>query len=225
MFRPSRKFFLSIIVSVSTVVISALSFGCSGPESEEHKSVKLPPILAPGVISVDVLEAGQPEHYWLYEVRPASGLVQLVRESTFQDYKHEDIPEAFQEPSGAIEACAKNPKARSPDGLYWAYCRGAGSEEFYVSSATSAQTLHVWKPSKRIAGFAWAPNSNSVAILRASGHLGMSPLELLAFASGHPVNHDTIFLDVLDVRTGKTTEYVVRKNVISAFTRITSWSD
>ena len=133
------------------------------------------------------------------------------------------MPQAFQKPAGAITTCATNPQASSPNGQYVAACKDKGSEEFYLADNNSAKVLYDWKSNKEIRGFAWAPNSNSVAIVCMTGRLGLSPLELLALVSGHPVPHDTIFLDVVDVRTGKVTEYVLRRNVISAFTRILNW--
>ena len=81
-----------------------------------------------------------------------------------------------------------------------------------------------WNTEKAIRGFAWAPNSSSVSVLTTSGRLGSSPLELLAFASGHPVSHDTVSLSIWDIHTGTATEYLVRKNVVSSFTRILGWS-
>jgi hypothetical protein len=56
-------------------------------------------------------------------------------------------------------------------------------------------------------------------------HVGKSPLELLSALSGHPVPHDTVFLDIMDVQTRKVVEYVVRKDVVSSFTRILKWSE
>ena len=53
----------------------------------------------------------------------------------------------------------------------------------------------------------------------------MGPLELLAAFGGHPVHHDTIFLDFLDVKTGKTTEYLIRSDVVSSFIRILKWGE
>lgn len=82
------------------------------------------------------------------------------------------------------------------------------------------------KPKDRgIRGFAWAPNSGSVAILSVSSYIGKRPQELLAALSGHPVPHDTVFLDVFNVRTGQVTEYTIRSNVVSSFTRILNWSE
>lgn len=183
--------------------------------------------VAPGVILVDVLESGKPEHYWRYEVQPMVGLVRKVKEESFQDYAHENIPHVFLQPTGAIEACAKRPEANSPDGDYLAYCTRTGSDEFFVIDKKTGETLYHWKPEKwrGIQGFAWAPNSHSVAFLNVSSYYGKSPLELISGLSGHPVPHDTIFLDFLDVRAWKITEYEVRRDVPYSFTRILNWSE
>jgi hypothetical protein len=113
----------------------------------------------------------------------------------------------------------------SPDGKLQALCSAGEDDQLSVTDRTGA-VLCTWNPGKRrIRGFAWAPTSSSVAILDNSSRFGMGPLELLAALSGHPVPHDTIFLDFLDVKTGKATEYLIRANVVSSFTRILKWGD
>ncbi|MGB6961537.1 MAG: hypothetical protein WBF01_14125 [Candidatus Acidiferrum sp.] len=216
------------LLKVLFLGVSIVVAGCSNsqPENITHQTV-LSSDVAPGVVLIDILEAGRPEHYWQYEVQPTGGLVREVKEERFQDFAHEDIPHTFQQPSGAIETCSRTPKANSPDGSYLAYCSKFSSDEFFVINRETTEALCHWKPTawRGIKGFAWAPNSNSVAFLDESEYYGKSPLELLSGLSGHPVPHDTVYLDVLDVRTGAATEYMVRKNVISAFTRILEWSE
>ena len=74
--------------------------GCSGSTEWTEQQAKISGDIAPGVILVDVLgvgvsESGQPEHYFQYEVQPATGSVCKVKEERFQDYKHKDIPHTF----------------------------------------------------------------------------------------------------------------------------------
>jgi hypothetical protein len=181
--------------------------------------------VAPGAILVDILKSGHPENYWQYEVRPTTGVVRKVKEETFPDYAHENLPHVFLQPAGAIGACSSDTRAASPDGKYLAYCTPS-EPGLFVADKKSAATLYFWKSQewRGIRGFGWSPNSQSVAILNISSYYGKSPLELLSGLSGHPVPHDTIFLDVLDVRTGKVTEYPIRENVPYSFTRILDWS-
>jgi hypothetical protein len=100
------------------------------------------------------------------------------------------------------------------------------SDEFSVIRNKTTETLYHWNPKdwRGVRGFVWAPNSRSVAFLNKSEYYRKSPLELLSALSGHPVPHDTVFLNVLDVGTGRVSEYVVRRNVYAAFTRILNWS-
>jgi len=98
-----------------------------------------------------------------------------------------------------------------------------GNEQFLVVQDNTGATVSQWKRSRGIRGFAWAPNSRSIAVLNTANHIGLSPLELLSALSGHPVPHDTVFLDIVDVQTKKVAEYVVRKDVVSSFTRILKW--
>ena len=112
----------SIFPRVLYVALSFELIGCLSSRSEQPtRQTVLSADVAPGVILVDVLESGKPEHYWQYEVQPMVGLVRKVKEESFQDYAHENIPHVFLQPTGAIEACAKRPEANSPDGDYLAY--------------------------------------------------------------------------------------------------------
>lgn len=215
-----------LLLIVAPIALALPLIGCSSRRTEQpaHQAIMNGDV-APGIILVDILEPGHPEHYWQYEVQPTAGLVRRVQEKTFPDYAHEDLPHVFFQPAGAIGTCSSDTKAGSPDGKYVAYCQGSESGLF-VADEKGAETSCLWMPQewRGIRGFGWAANSQSVAILNVSSYYGKSPLELLSSLSGHPVPHDTIFLNILDVRTGKTTEYLVRKDVPYSFTRILSWS-
>ena len=212
------------------IILAIHLLGCSSSPSRQPVSQTVGTEVAPGVILTDVLEGGQPpQHYWQYEVRPAAGSVRMVKEEEIQNIYARHIPETFQWPTGAIEACAKRPEANSPDGKYVARCMTSKkeTEEFLVIDDKSGVTVCDWKPqdSRGIRGFAWSPNSRSIAVLNTSNYVGKSPLELLSALSGHPVPHDTVFLDIMDVQTRRVVEYVVRKDVVSSFTRILKWSE
>jgi hypothetical protein len=212
------------------IILAIHLLGCSSSPSRQPVSQTIVGAdVAPGVILTDVLEGGQPRHYWQYEVRPATGSVRMVKEQEIQNIYTQHIPETFQWPTGAIEACAKKPEANSPDRKYVARCMTSKkeTEEFLVVDDKSGVTVCHWKPqdSRGIRGFAWSPNSRSIAVLNTSNHVGKSPLELLSALSGHPVPHDTVFLDIMDVQTRRVVEYVVRKDVVSSFTRILKWSE
>lgn len=209
-------------------VLSVAVTGCSSSQTGNlpHQTT-LNRDVAPGVILVDVLEGGRSERYWQYEIQPTAGVVREAKQERFQDSAHEDFPHVIQQPSGAIETCTKTPEANSPDQNYSAYCTHFNSDEFFVIDRKTKETLYQWKPEewRGISGFVWVPNSRSVAFLNVSSHYGKGPLELISALSGHPVPHDTVFLDVVDVRTARVVEYVVRRNVVSSFTRILKWSE
>jgi len=221
----SREYGLLLAVVLIVLAFSLVGFWSGGKEPPERQAT-LSADAAPGVILIDLLESGHPEHYWQYTVQPPMGLVRKVKDETYSDYAHEKIPHVFLTPAGAIGACSADTKAASPDGRYVAYCTSS-ENGFFVADKRGSGILMVWKPQewRGIRGFGWAPNSGSVAILNVSSYYGKSPLELLSGLSGHPVPHDTVFLDIIDVRTGKTTEYLVRKNVPYSFTRILNWSE
>ena len=217
---------LGTLLRLMSIALAFPLISCSSGRTEQPAGqATMGGDVAPGVILVDILESGHPESYWQYEVRPTTGSIHKVTEETFPDYAHENIPHVFLQPAGAIGACSSDTKAGSPDRKYLAYCTGS-EWGLFVTDSKSADILSHWVPQewRGIRGFGWAPNSQSVAILNISSYYGKSPLERLSGLSGHPVPHDTIFLDILDVRTGKTTEYLVRENVPYSFTRILNWS-
>jgi hypothetical protein len=227
-FLPIRSKFILSALFIGVIEL----IGCSSSTERTEHQAKLSADVAPGVILIDVLgigvsESGQPEHYYQYEVQPATGLVRKVKEERFQDYKHRNIPDTFYEATGAIEGCRKEPQESSRDREYWAYCRRGEADQFFVDDKKTAQSLYHGTLGDRrgIRGFGWAPNSRSVAVLNSSSRLGKTPMELLSALSGHPVPHDTVFLTILNVRTGQTTEYLIRNDVPSALTRILNWSE
>jgi hypothetical protein len=213
-----------IVVSAFVLALIVDLTGCSRSQKEQPTSqTPLAADVAPGTLSIDILGA-DPEHYWQYEVRPTIGLVRKVKEQNTD----EDMPHVFSQPAGAIQSCGgSRPEVSSLDGKYLAYCTGSRSEEFFVLDKKTNVMLYHWKPEewRGIRGFVWAPNSHSVALLNISERYGKNPLEIFSALTGHPVPHDTIYLDVLDPRIGKVTGYIVRSNVVSAFTRILNWSE
>jgi hypothetical protein len=205
-----------------SVVLVFLQAGCAQVQLASPKA--LGGDVAPGVIVIDILGGGQPMHYWQYLVQPSAAVVRIAVENVVSDPRHPDMPRAFQQPAGSFDSCGRSPRAASPDRALVAFCSKEASFTLHVIDGRSGTTVCEWKSDNQIRGFAWAPNSNSLAILNSSSRQGRKPLELFALVSGHPVNHDNIFLDLLDVKTSVSTKYLIRPDVISSFTRILEWS-
>jgi hypothetical protein len=74
-----------------------------------------------------------------------------------------------------------------------------------------------------ISGFAWSPDSQSVALLDKLEVYGDDPLEKLSAWAGHPVPHDAVYIHVIPVSTMHPVEYKIRADVYAAFTRILAW--
>lgn len=225
-----RCFGQSALLQIVLIALASSLIACSRAKMEQSPLLSSRAIMsgdvAPGVILIDILKSGHPENYWQYEVQPASGSVRKVKEETFRDYAHQNIPHDVFLPAGAIGACPSDTKAVSPDLSFIAYCAGASEGGLAIADAKTLGILFLWKPQewRGISGFGWSPNSHSIAILNRSSFYGNTPPERLSGKLGHPVPHDTIFLDVLDVRTGKASEYLVREDVPYSFARILNWS-
>ena len=220
---------IKVLLIVSAIhLIGVLVAGAQKPGRQMSGDV------APGIILIDLSGSRSDTSYWQYEVQPATGRVQIVKEHNAKDRSRLEIPRTFLEPTGAIGACSEEPKvprceAVSDDGKFIVRhnTTSKGRDELVVMDATTSSTPYHWMPRewRKIEGFGWAPNSHSIAILNHAEHYGkINPLELLAAGSGHPVPHDTFYLDILDTRTGTVTEYLIRKNIGDASGRILSWS-
>jgi hypothetical protein len=215
------------LINVLICAIIVPLVGCS--RSERVPRIVTSAGVAPGSVLIDILQSGTPEWYWQYEVVPEKGTVRCVKREIFLDYQHEDLPTEYIQPPVGATGCDETRQAVSPDGKLRAFCSDGWNYGYYhhlsVTDA-SGEVLFVWNPGNRlISGFAWAPNSNSLGILNKTERYGMWPLELLSAIAGHPVPHHTIFLDFLDVKTGKATEFQIRANVVNAFSRMLAWVD
>jgi len=176
-----------------------------------------------GTITVDILAAGR---YWQYALRPKDGTVTRTSEQQFSTKQNSTIPPGYLKPTGAIVSCTDKPEAMSPDGSFVATCEGSlTSRAFVITDRSTKKELLRWAPTeyRGIRGFAWAPDSKSIAVLNESEHYGKGPLELLSGLSGHPVPHNTVFVELFVTDGWKPTEYVIQKDVINAFIRILDW--
>jgi hypothetical protein len=163
-----RQLVTRTMKSTAILILAIHLVGCSSSRSRQPvPQTVVSADVAPGTILVDVLEGGQPpQHYWQYEVQPAAGTVRMVKEEEIQNRYTRHIPETFQGPTGAIEACAGGKLTR------WKV-RGRcmtskkETEEFLVIEDKSGVTACHWKPqdSRGIRGFAWSPNSRSIVVL------------------------------------------------------------
>jgi hypothetical protein len=182
--------------------------------------------VAPGTILVDV-DGGGP--YWQYEINPSAGTHRLIREDESKD-NYLRRAKTFQKPTGAIDGCdsSNKPEAASNDGKFLARCTEVSRrvDNLLLIDIRGSKISYQWSPvGRRIQGFAWAPNSRSVAVLNDSSYIGMRPLEMLEALSGHPVSHCTVYLDIIEADTGNVTEYPVAGNVTNSWERILNWSE
>jgi hypothetical protein len=218
----SKAFFIAAILLNST-----MGYSSKNDETVKHQAL----VAVQGIITVDILAAGR---YRQYTLRPVDGTVTRTSEQQFSTKRNSTIPSGYLKPAGAILSCTDKPEAISPDGSFVATCEdfltkvagGEGRSRAFVNTDRSTKKeLFRWAPSeyRSICGFAWAPDSKSVAVLNESEHYGKNPLELFWGLSGHPIPHNTVFVELFVTDGWKPTEYVIQKDVISASTRILDW--
>ena len=194
---------------------------------------------ARGVIVVGIVSNGaRTDHHWEYQVTPLTGSILMVKDRTIP---HRSAgPPPYAEPSalrlaeaGDIQTCLRCPAVTSSDGRCVARCHdlqkpdhSPGDDVVVVTSAESSTVLSRWNHKGRmIRGLAWSPDSKSVAVLNESEHYSKSPVGVISGLAGHPIPHSSVFLDIVDVRTGSVAEYLLRADVVYAYPRILSWND
>ena len=221
-------------VLIFAVLVTA---GCGSQHGTSAPQPVVVREIAPGRIIVDVLERRGREHYYVYTVTPSNGSVDLASTETFADFQHEKLAPHYKEPSGAIGNCAsKEPAAESPDRSYVASCtvdvQPSGrfarkyAQVFLIHDKNTGNEVLHWKLDEQrlIRGFAWSPNSKSIALLSCEEAYGKGPLELISAWVGHPVPHCTVSLYLIPVSSMQPIEYRIRNDVLYAYTRILDWS-
>jgi hypothetical protein len=211
----SKAFFIADILLNST-----MGYSSNNDETVKHQALAA----VQGTITVDILAAGR---YWRYTLRPVDGTVTRTSEQQFSTKRNSTIPPGYLKPTGAILSCTDKPEAMSPDGSFVATCEGSlnSPKAFVITNRSTKKELLRWAPSeyRDIRGFAWAPDSKSVAVLNESENYGKNPLEILSGLSGHPVPHNNVFVELFVTDGWKHTEYVIRKDVTNASIRILDW--
>jgi hypothetical protein len=218
----NKAFFIAAILLNST-----MGYSSNNDETVKHQALAA----VQGTITVDILAAGR---YRQYTLHPVDGTVTRTSEQQFSTKRNSTIPPGYLKPTGAILSCTDKPEAMSPDGRFVATCESslakvAGGEgrnrALVITDRSTKKELFRWAPSeyRDIGGFAWAPDSKSIAVLNESEHYGKNPLELFLGLSGHPVPHNTVFVELFITDGWKPTEYVIQKDVISPSIRILDW--
>ena len=67
---------------------------------------------------------------------------------------------------------------------------------------------------------AWGHDSKSVAILNSSVRIGLAPHEVLWACAGHPVGHNTYYIDVINIDNGESKEFPVVRNIIGGWGQV-----
>jgi hypothetical protein len=164
--------------------------------------------------------------YRQYEVEVLSGNARLVRDEPLRNDDPSQIPQDFDQPGGALEGCGEKPTAASPREHYKAQCTGTAFQDESITVFDTGQSspIREWQHTDRsIRGFAWASDGNSIAILSETERYSKSPVGMLSALSGHPIPLSAVYLDIVNIETGRVSEVLVRAEVRYAFSRILRW--
>jgi hypothetical protein len=181
--------------------------------------------IASGSIKIDVISPRTAEdQYWRYRLVPSLGQVGQSEAGRQVAVRGPASPFI----NGAD--CFQGADFTSPDHQFSARCFGEESRkapQFTITALSTGRIIFRWAPSewRGIDGFAWSPNSRSVALANYSEHYGKGVFDRFWAKAGHPVPYHTIYVDIIDVEHQVSAEYQIRKDVVTGSARILEWSD
>jgi hypothetical protein len=99
--------------------------------------------------------------------------------------------------------CYRSPKLESPNGKFAARCEGPmpgiprddQTDSIVVEDEQGKEIFRQGVDyTLRVIGYAWSPDSRSIAVAESSEHWGLNPLDLLGALSGHPTPIYTFYV-------------------------------
>jgi hypothetical protein len=234
---------LSLIFCLITVGLAGCS--SSGPPYTKWDSPQtpLPLEIAAGAVTVDILGINKPllpisdpvQQYWIFTLQLNTGVLNLDSWDTFSDSSKAKYAQ-LQNSAGHVNDCKNPPVAMSPNGQDALRCEEEKAANgkilengFVVTDAvTHADVMRKQlDPSRVIAGYAWAPNSQAVAVLSSSQEYndkfgGLQERWSRVFS--YPLR--TYYLDIYNIKSGVWREYMIRRNVPErGWARILGWTE
>ena len=202
--------------------------GCES-HGDKHRVYQAAPEFG-GVITVAISEPqGQKYSNYIFEVRPSAGRTDLVKQAVTESAELQ-VDAAS---TGHI-SCSSSPRLPSPNGKFVVRCEGPApgslsmNEHDYVifedRTEHQLQRNGIWHV-LRVVGFAWSPDSKSVAVLCASTTPSDRPVDLLARATGSAVPDFDYNLELFSVENDSVSRHLpyIRANSRYGFGAITSW--
>jgi hypothetical protein len=180
----------------ASVLILCCLTGCAS-------QTKMSPALAPGKLTVKVSHPtifGFSDAF--YEIVPAKGSVRrfLTRPKHWQ----------------AIEIhCFPGSRLTSPDGSLTAHCyQSSPGEPVHFWITDEEGTVYDWPLGSRFTrSWFWFPSSKAVALITESTKQGTGPYDKIWASAGHPVPHNDVYVNIVDVYGKQVTEYLVGRNI------------
>lgn len=187
---------------------------------------------ANGVLLIEIAGRGKAEyHVWRYELRPHAGSLRIISDELAkpgsQVYK-EESPSSVESQECGMDLTRQ---LNSPNETYTAKCIPSNGSWTWgnavqLTEAKKSGILYHWNLKGRyVRRLAWRPDSGALAILNVSERSSRDPAGIFSALSGHPIPHETFYIDIIDVSTRKTVEYLIRDNVLYGEAEIIGWSE
>ncbi len=216
--------------SLLLLAVAAVLAGCSIGSHDGPSSFPTSPNFK-GKITMVVSEPHQhSDEIRTYQYDLDAGILELKQVKESSDGKVEIQRFA----TGGV-TCYNSPPLQSPDGKLVAHCEGPfpglprGTQaDFIVVEDMSGKQIYkqaVWY-SFRIIGYAWGPDSRSIAVAESYSSTSLRPLDLLAALGGHPIPVYEFYVHLLRIDGSKpewTLPYV-REGSRLGFGMLTGWN-
>ena len=135
------------------------------------------------------------------------------------------------DPTARVEGCSLRPVAYSPDRKFLATCTGdvlatmigAKPDQFAIAKVSSAAVECRGLKGRAIGGFLWSPDSKAVAVLAYDTRVSLNPRYWFYALSGHPVQFETYYLNIVDTATLAVTSYRIPLETSGGSAALLKW--
>jgi hypothetical protein len=201
---------------ILTLVSSVFAFGCA----EKNANVPVRRAKIDGRIIVSVFQAKETPS--VFVVVPSSGSVTRISEGDASTKSH--IPEA----TAINQGCLSGPTVYSPDRKFSASCTGDigltwNPNLFRIARANSNPQECQGLKGRDIEGFMWSPDSKAVAVVANDVYLSVNPRFWFYALSGHPVQFETHYLNIVDATTLAVASYRIPLETCGGSAALVRW--
>ena len=184
-------------------LVSASLLGCStGSNEKSGIDAKVS-----GEIVLDLIQPGDVHN--LFIASPGTGQVSRTPNDNVSSFGHDSSNKNY--------TCYLRPTLSSPNRNFIAGCSGSpvpsriqsSPDIFLIAPTNSKPEPCQGFRGKKIVGFVWSPDSKAIAVLSSTTQVSYNPRYWLYALSGHPMQYESYYLNVIEPRTRKVVSFEI----------------